>query len=60
MKAEEISENLLPNKSKESCYNEVYEKFLTRLSEEDVMPHDLSDNIFLVYLSNYFLLACIM
>jgi integrase len=50
-KAEEISEDLLPNKSKVR-YNDVYEKFLAWLREENVMPRDVSDDILLVYLSN--------
>lgn len=53
-KAEEILEHLLPNKSKES-YNEVFVKLLEWFSEENVMPKDASDDILLIYLSDYFL-----
>lgn len=39
---------MLPNKSKER-YTDVFEKFLAWMSEENVMPHEVSDDIFLVY-----------
>lgn len=45
-KAEEMSEYIWPNKSKVR-YSEVYEKFLARLSEDKMMPHDVSDDILL-------------
>lgn len=43
--AEEISENPLPNKSKQR----YIEKCLAWLGEENVMSHDVSDDILLVY-----------
>lgn len=33
----------------------AYEKFLAWLSEENMMPHDVRDDILLVNISNYFL-----
>lgn len=42
---------MLPNKSKYR-YNEVYEKVLAWLSVENVIPHEVSDDV-LFYLSNF-------
>lgn len=50
-KSEEISENLVStsNKSKESYWWRVWEVFRI-VEREDVMPHDVSNDILLVYL----------
>lgn len=53
-KTEEIIENRLLNMSKES-YNEVYEKLMSWLSEENMVPYDVSDDITIAYLQNYLL-----
>lgn len=50
-KAKKISEHLLSNKSKE-WYIEVYEKCLVWLSEDNVMLHELNDDILLIDLPN--------